>query len=231
MVNLVTLTGLVEEAVENGKRVDALVSVTSKFSSGKEKTSVFNVSFPTGEILRIAKVAAQTRKPMYVSFKGVIANRKFSEGDKYANHVYIAALDVGAMGVTVERQWATLVMHGKIVASSLKYTKNGKPFVSLLVRNERVINKDGDVFSSSINVSIYGVSEEDEHMFKSGNQIIFQGRLDSYEARGHSGKFVTVATADWYEILSPTPAPKDEDSDTAVESSVDEEIEDGLIPF
>jgi len=210
MVNLVTLTGLVEEVVENGKRVDAVVSVTTKFFSGKEKSSKFNVSFPTGELIRVAKIAEQTGRPMYVSLKGVIANRKFSENDKYANHTYIAALDVGTIGITAERQWATVVMHGKIVASSLKYTKNGKPFISLLVRNERVINKAGDVFSSSINVSIYDVSEKDyyveenndESFFKVGNLIIFQGRLDSYDSREHNGKHIATVTADWYEVLS-----------------------------
>lgn len=230
MLNDVSLSGLVKDVTEENGKYVATIEVVRRYGVDSESRNTFNVLLPAGGGLKKAfDWAAQKKKPLYTSISGVLANRKFSDDDKYANHTLIVALNVGATGTGSESQWARAAFVGEVAFAKFQYTAKGTPFVRLLLKNTRTVKVKGEEkdFTSSIFVTIYNVDEDAAgSTFKKGEKLFVAGRLESYEANSTPGAFVTTLVADEAYTLGAIDTEAATSQKEAVNESVLDEDED-----
>ncbi len=184
---LLSLTPVREQAAEG------IVEVVEFYGNSRQKSTSMLVHFPDRKLIEEVFNAAEKRnKSLYISFAGYLANRKFSEEDKYADHVYVVASKVGPANINTQRTYASVYFQGEVVSSSQKFTKNGKPFASLLVkRTAYYFDKNSRTMkevSSSVNVSAF--TEELVEKVRSFEgaatraKVLVIGTLSSYERNG-----------------------------------------------
>lgn len=238
MLNEVSLSGLVKDIKEENGRHTATIEVTRRYGTDQHSTNTFNVLLPSGGGLQRAfEWATEKKKPLYVAIRGVIANRKFAESDKYANHTLIVALNVGAVGTGSDAQWASATFVGEVAFSKFQYSAKGTPFARILLRNTRTVKVGGEDknFTSSIFVTVYNVEDDQAHLFKKGEKLFVAGRLDSYEANEFPGAYNTTMVADeFYSLgtLDAVSAKKQQEAVTeAVSEEDDDDLDDGDLPF
>jgi len=228
MTNEVNISGLVKSIKEDGGKYVATVEVVRRYGADRQSSNMYNIILPAGGgLARAFEWAQEKNKPLYASFRGVLANRKFAEGDKYANHTLIVAMSVGAMGTGSDGQWASAAFAGEVKFAKFQYTAKGTPFVRVLLRNTRVVKVRGEEkeFSSSVFVTIYDVDEDQRDIFKKGTKMAVFGRLESYEASDSPGSYITTMTADDYYPLGVLDVNAVADQTKVVEESIEDEVD------
>lgn len=235
MLNEVSISGLIKDIQEDNDKHMAVIEVTRRYGADNQSVNTFNVLLPAGGGLKAAfKWAQEKKKPLYAAIRGVVANRKFSEDDKYANHTLIVALNVGAVGTGSDSQWSSAAFVGEVVFAKFQYTSKGTPFARVLLKNTRVVKVKGEEknFTSSIFVTIYNVDDDQAHLFKKGEKVFVAGRLDSYESNDNPGAYITTMVVDEFWSLGSVDVDTVKKQEAAVNEAVEEDdSDDDELPF